>query len=141
MRPASLPSEASGMRKFLSFSTRSPSKRLCGGALRSMLAGTCVALALLAIMPEVAWADAALDAYNTAVGLQREKRWDLAADAYRKFIKDYPQNEKTPFAELYLGLTLISQEKYADARTVLRQFIKTYPLSKNLPDAMYRVPT
>ena len=127
------------MRKFLSFSTRSPSKRLCGGALRSMLAGTCVALALLAIMPEVAWADAALDAYNTAVGLQREKRWDLAADAYRKFIKDYPQNEKTPFAELYLGLTLISQEKYADARTVLRQFIKTYPLSKNLPDAMYRV--
>lgn len=103
------------------------------------MAALLVAAALSALAPATVRADAALDAYNAAVGLQREKRWDLAAEAFRKFLKDYPQHEKAPFAELYLGLTLINQEKYADARTVLRSFVKANPQSKNLPDAMYRV--
>src|SRR5262245_45595263 len=84
-------------------------------------------------------ADSALDDYNLAVGLYKQKRWELAAESFRKFVKDNPEHERIPYARLYLGLTLVNSEKYGDARQVLRGFVKDYPQSRNLPDALYRV--
>ncbi len=102
---------------------------------------TCAAVLALVVLAAPTWAraDAATDDYNVAVGLHKDKRWDLAADAFRKFLKDHPQHEKAPNAALYLGLPLISAEKYGEARPVLRGFVKSHPANRNLPDAMYRL--
>jgi cellulose synthase operon protein C len=76
--------------------------------------------------------------YRFAAGLYRQQRWDLAADAFRKFIKNHPDHERIPYARLYLGLTLVNADKYADARDVLRAYVHDYPQSKSRPDALYR---
>ncbi len=76
--------------------------------------------------------------YRFAAGLYRQQRWDVAADAFRKFIKNHPDHERVPYARLYLGLTLVNADKYAEARDVLRAYVRDYPQSKSLPDALYR---
>jgi cellulose synthase operon protein C len=76
--------------------------------------------------------------YRFAAGLYRQQRWDLAADAFRKFIKNHPDHERVPYARLYLGLTLVNADKYAEARDVLRAYVRDYPQSKSLPDSLYR---
>ncbi|HXY36462.1 MAG TPA: tetratricopeptide repeat protein, partial [Planctomycetaceae bacterium] len=76
--------------------------------------------------------------YRSAAGLYQSQRWDLAADEFRRFIKNHPNHERVPYARLYLGLTLVNADKYAEARDVLRAYVRDYPQSKNLPDALYR---
>lgn len=83
-------------------------------------------------------ADTALDDYKLAVGLYKKDRWDLAADSFRKFLKEHATNPRAESARLYLGIALENDEKYTDARTVFREFLKKHPTSGNLPDAMYR---
>jgi cellulose synthase operon protein C len=77
--------------------------------------------------------------YRFAAGLYKQQRWDLAADAFRQFIKKYPHHERVPYARLYLGMTLVNADHLADARQVLREYVRDYPHSKSLPDALYRV--
>jgi TolA-binding protein len=98
-----------------------------------------MALVGLMLGGAVAFADAGLDDYNLAVQLYRQNRWPLAAESFRKFLSDHPDHERTPFARLYLGLTLVNQADYKGARDVLRGFVKDYPQNQNLPQAMYRV--
>ena len=86
-----------------------------------------------------AWGDPGDDAYKFAAGLYQNSRWDLAADKFRAFIQTHPKHPKLPQARLYLGLSLVNLEKFADARTQLRQFVTLYPKSRNLADAAYRV--
>jgi len=99
----------------------------------------CLGCALLAANPPAARADAALDDYNLAVGLYKQKRWDLSAESFQKFVQNYPRHEKIPLARLYLGLTLVNADKFTEAREVLRGYAKDYPQSRNAADALYRV--
>jgi cellulose synthase operon protein C len=98
-----------------------------------------LALVWLTLGGAIVQADAGLDDYNLAVQLYRQNRWPLAAESFRKFLSDHPDHERTPFARLYLGLTLVNQADYKGARDVLRWFVKDYPQNQNLPQAMYRV--
>ena len=102
-------------------------------------AGFCGVLLFGLVVPAAVSADKALDDYNLAVGLYKQDRWKLASDSFRKFIKGSPRHAKTPFARLYLGLALVNQKKHGEARQVLRGFVRSYPKSKNLSDALYRV--
>lgn len=83
--------------------------------------------------------DEGLDDYNFSVSLYRQDRWKDAAEAFRKYLKTYPKHDKRPFAQLYLGLTLVNQQDYKAARDELRKFVKDYPDNTNLPQARYRV--
>ena len=101
---------------------------------------------LLAATPIAVFAQAAFgqtpalpEDYRFAAGLYKQQRWDLAADAFRQFIKKYPNHERVPYARLYLGMTLVNADHLADARQVLREYARDYPRSKSLPDALYRV--
>ncbi len=40
----------------------------------------------------------------------------LAADAFRQFIKKYPNHERVPYARLYLGMTLVNGDHLAELR-------------------------
>jgi TolA-binding protein len=98
-----------------------------------------LAVAVLVSLARWAAADAALDDYNLAVQLYKQSRWSLAAESFRKFLKDHPEHERTPFARLYLGLTLVNQADYKSAREVLRSFARDYPQNQNVAQARYRV--
>lgn len=117
--------------------------RLSSSAFRSSC--VVVALTLLISIPalvapqSVARADQASDDYAAAVGFYKQNRWGLAAEAFQKYLKDFPKHDRAPFAKLYLGLALTNLEKYDEARTVLRGFVKEYPNNAQVPQAMYRV--
>lgn len=89
--------------------------------------------------PRFAAADQATDDYAAAVGFYKQSRWGLAEEAFKKFLKDHGKHDRVPFARLYLGLTLTNLEKYAEARSVLRAFVKDFPNNAQVPQAMYRV--
>lgn len=84
-------------------------------------------------------ADEADDEYELALGLYKQKRWELASDTFTKFVKENPKHEKIAFARLYLGQALVNQQKYKPAREVLREFVKNHPQNKSVAQAMYRV--
>ena len=105
------------------------------GAARGLVLG----LMLLFALPSVVRADAALDEYNTAVGLYKQDRWKPAAAQFRAFLKAYDKHEKAPLAKLYLGLTLVNLDHFTAARDELRAFAKENPQNANLAQARYRI--
>ncbi len=96
-------------------------------------------LGTLAGSMAVAADDPGTDQYNLATGLYQKERWDMAAEQYQKFLKDYPQHVKVPFAQLNLGKSLVHLQKHEDARAILRIYVQNYPNSKKLSEAMYYV--
>lgn len=96
-------------------------------------------LAILTVDPGVLAADPALDDYNLAVQLYRQNRWKLAGEGFQKFLEDYPEHEKKPYARLYLGLTQVNLSDFKAARENLRVFVKEAPNNQNIAQARYRV--
>lgn len=89
--------------------------------------------------PNVARADAGLDAYNFARGLYKAERWLQAEEAFLKFRSEYPKHEQIPFGTLFLGLSQIRLEKHAAARDTLDGYIQKYPQNSDVAHAKYRV--
>ncbi|WP_296457373.1 tetratricopeptide repeat protein [Rubinisphaera sp.] len=79
------------------------------------------------------------DEYTLGLTLYGQKRWDLASETFRTYLKAYPDHSKAPLAKLYLAQSLVNQEEYKEAREVLRGFLKAHPQNKNTAQAMYRV--
>ena len=79
------------------------------------------------------------DDYSLAVKLYNGSRWESASDAFKKFLKQTPKHPKVASARMLLGEALTRQDKYAEARTVLRGYVRDYSKAKNVADAMYRV--
>lgn len=92
-----------------------------------------------AILPGLLYADAGDDEFKFAVGLYKQSRWSLAAESFRKLIRQYPAHTTVPQSRFYLGLTLVNLEDFKAARDVLRLYVKDYPKSDDLAEAMYRV--
>ena len=91
------------------------------------------------LIPVSAMADKADDDFNLGVGLYRSERFELAADTFDQFLKDFPEHPRANLARLYLALTLDSLEKYAPAREQFAAFLKADPESKNAAEARYRI--
>lgn len=96
-------------------------------------------LMVLVVTASAFAADPALDDYNLAVQLYRQNRWKLAGEGFQKFLVDYPDHEKKPYAQLYLGLTLVNQSDFKKAREHLRTFVKDAPNNQNVAQARYRI--
>ena len=101
--------------------------------------GLVVGLILAWATPSVVRADAALDEYNTAVGLYKQERWKPAAEQFRAFLKANGKHEKAPLAKLYLGLTLVNLDDFKTARDELRAFAQENPQNANVAQARYRI--
>ena len=91
------------------------------------------------LIPATAMADKAGDDFNLGVGLYRSQRFELAADTFGQFLKDFPEHPRTNLARLYLALTLDSLEKYAPAREQFEAFLTADPEGKNAAEARYRL--
>jgi|LSQX01.2.fsa_nt_gb TolA-binding protein len=80
-------------------------------------------------------AGAAARQYAAAVRLQNLESYDLAAEAWAAFVKDFPNDARAGHAMYYLGVCLYQQGEYAAARDALSRLIKERPKFESLDSA------
>lgn len=81
---------------------------------------------------------AGVESYRLATGFYQRKKWELSVKEFRVFLKDQPKHPKAEKAEVYLGMALVNLQKFKEARTVFRAFVKAHLESRYLSHAMYR---
>jgi len=81
----------------------------------------------------------ASDDYRLGVGHYKQKRWLLAAEHLRAFLKSRPRGPQAASARLLLGVSLTHLKKYTDARTEFRTFVANHPKDTNHSDALFRI--
>lgn len=77
------------------------------------------------------------DEYNFARKLFNDKYYDLAAEQYRKFIANYPDDVRVPYAYYMQGASLAAMELWDEARSAYLRLGLEYPDSKYAPEAFY----
>ena len=110
-------------------------------SVKGFLSALLYVLTLLIALISVSRLEAAdaLDDYNVAVAMFKQSRWNQAAEQFRTFLKVHEKHEKAPLARLYLGLTLIENKDFKEAREVLRKFAVENRQNPNISQAVYRI--
>jgi tol-pal system protein YbgF len=67
------------------------------------------------------------------------KDYALAEQAFRDFIKRYPDNKMTADANYWLGETLFQRQRYQDAAETFLVVVRNYEKSGKAPDALLRL--
>ncbi len=73
--------------------------------------------------------------FHRGVELYNQKKYNEAAEAFDKIIKEYPINSKTTASKVFFGKTLLGQDKLDDASKVFNSFLKDHPASKYTDEA------
>lgn len=109
------------------------------GLFRSCVAGgVCLALCWFQATPAVCGQEssgAAARQYAAAVRFQNLESYDLAAEAWAAFLKDFPKDPRSAHAMYYLGVCLYQQGQYAQSRDTLARLIKEQPKFEFLDSA------
>jgi cellulose synthase operon protein C len=79
------------------------------------------------------------DALNFANGLVKERRYDMAAEEYEKFLKSSPNGPDAAEARYSLANTRLFLGQYQEARKQFEAFLKLAPKHPNAPTAWFRV--
>jgi len=77
--------------------------------------------------------------YNNALTLYGKKKFERAADAFRKFKEEFPLSDLTPLVELRLADCLFYDKKYAEAFIQYEEFKKLHPIHAEIPYATYQM--
>lgn len=82
-----------------------------------------------------------ISAYESAVGLIRNRKYEQAVSALKAFIDTYPKGTYVPNAFYWLGQVYTVQEKpdLNQARVTLTKVIEEYPTHSKVPDAQYKL--
>ena len=72
--------------------------------------------------------------YEQAYGLVNNGQYDLAAQAFKKFLATYPKDDLAPDAQYWLGESLFARGDYASAAQEFKAGFQTYPKSKRAPE-------
>lgn len=78
-------------------------------------------------------------AYQKAFDLLRELRYDAAIDAFRKFLKDYPNGRYAHIAQYWLAEANYAQQNFKAAIADYQKLIDNYPNSPKLAEAMLKI--
>ncbi len=70
---------------------------------------------------------AANQQFASAAALHNRQAWDLAADEWAKFIKDFAADERVSLARHYLGVCRLQLKDYAGAGAVFKELITANP--------------
>ena len=65
--------------------------------------------------------------YSVALGFQKKKLFDQAAQRWQQFIKDYPKNKRVPTAYHHLGVCQIQSQKFVEAASAFRTLLSKFP--------------
>jgi tol-pal system protein YbgF len=79
------------------------------------------------------------DEYDLAYGYVLRKDYALAEQAFRDFIKRYPEDKMTADANYWLGETLFQRQRYQDAAETFLVVVRNYEKSGKAPDALLRL--
>jgi len=73
--------------------------------------------------------DAATRQYATAAALQNREQYELAIDEWKKFLANYPKDERADKATHYLGLCHLQTKQFEPAIAAFQRVIAEYPKS------------
>jgi len=77
--------------------------------------------------------------YENAMNLFQKKKYERAADAFKKFKEEFPLSEYTPLVELRTADIYFFQKKYAEAIVLYEEFKKLHPMHAEISYAVYQV--
>jgi tol-pal system protein YbgF len=77
--------------------------------------------------------------YDAASSLFRRNDFASAADAFRAFLKDYPQSALAPNATYWIGICQANLKDYKGALATQEGLLTRYPQSPKAPDALLAV--
>jgi tol-pal system protein YbgF len=79
------------------------------------------------------------DEYDMAYGYVLHKDYSLAEQAFRDFLKKYPNEQLVPDANYWLGESLFQQQRYRDAAESFLNVSTRYERSGKAPDSLLRL--
>lgn len=79
------------------------------------------------------------DEYELAYGYVLHKDYGLAEQAFRDFVRKYPNEKLLPEAEYWLGESQFQQQRYRDAAESFLAVSTKYEHSSKAPDALLRL--
>lgn len=79
------------------------------------------------------------DEYDLAYGYVLHKDYALAEQAFRDFLKKYPNENLAPEAQYWLGESLYQRQKYRDAGEAFLAVTTKYEHSAKAPEALLRL--
>ncbi len=77
--------------------------------------------------------------YEYAMRLFQKKKYDKAAEAFKKLKEEHPLSEYTPLAELRTADSIYYDKNYAEAILLYEEFKKLHPTHPEVPYAIYQV--
>lgn len=80
-----------------------------------------------------------IKAYDAASNLFRRNDFASAIDAFRAFLKDYPQSPLAPNAEYWIGIGYANLKDYRNALATQEGLLQRYPQSPKAPDALLAI--
>jgi tol-pal system protein YbgF len=80
-----------------------------------------------------------MKAYDAASNLFRRNDFASAIDAFRGFLKDYPQSALAPNAEYWIGISYANLKDYRNALAAQEQLLARHPQSAKAPDALLAI--
>jgi tol-pal system protein YbgF len=78
-------------------------------------------------------------AYDSASNLFRKNDFASAAEAFRAFLKDYPQSALAPNATYWIGICQANLKDYKGALATQEGLLTHYPQSAKAPDALLAI--
>lgn len=81
------------------------------------------------------------EAYRAAYALVRGQQFDDAVEAFRQFLRDYPDGKYAPNAHYWLGelYLVIDPQDLESSRQAFTLLVTTYPDNPKVPDALYKL--
>jgi tol-pal system protein YbgF len=80
-----------------------------------------------------------MKAYDAASNLFRRNDFKAAIDAFRAFVKDYPDSQLAVNANYWIGISYANLRDYRNALTTQQEILARYPQSSKAPDAMLAI--
>jgi len=77
--------------------------------------------------------------YEDGMKLLQKKKYERAAEAFRKFKEEFPLSDYTPLVDLRIADAHFFDKKYAEAIILYEEFRKLHPLHPEMPYAIYQL--
>jgi len=78
-------------------------------------------------------------AYDTASNLFRRNDFPAAIEAFRAFVRDFPQSALAPNAGYWIGISYANMRDYRRALAAQEELVAKYPQSPKAPDALLAI--
>ncbi|HEX5128639.1 MAG TPA: tol-pal system protein YbgF [Usitatibacter sp.] len=80
-----------------------------------------------------------MKAYDAASNLFRRNDFRSAIEAFRAFLKDYPESQLAVNANYWIGISYANLRDYRNALTTQQEILARHPQSAKAPDAMLAI--